>query len=68
MKQLISVLVAAMFATVSVAAIAQDKKMDKDTKAKTTQQKAKAGDKAKPAKAKTAKKTQKKGEDAKKDK
>jgi hypothetical protein len=54
-----------MFAAASVAAVAQDKAPEKGTKAKTSQ-KAKAGDKAKPAKAKTAKKTQKKGEDTKK--
>ena len=73
MKQLISVLVAAVFAAVSVAAIAQDKKADGDkgTKTKTSQTKAQSGDKkpakqaAKPSKG-TKTKTQKKGEDTKK--
>jgi len=60
MKQLISVLVAAMFAAVSVAAIAQDKSGEKGAKAKTTQKAKAAGGKAKPAKA--PKKTQKKME------
>jgi hypothetical protein len=67
MKQLISVLIAALFAAVSVAAVAQDKgAADKDTKAKATQKAKAGGDKAKPAKA--AKKAPKKGEEAKKDK
>jgi len=66
MKQLLTVLVAALFAAASVNALAQEKKADgMEKKAEATAKKA-----AKPAKKaaprKTAKKTQKKGEDAKK--
>jgi hypothetical protein len=64
MKQLISVLVAAMFAVASVAAVAQDKAPEKGTKTKTSQTKAK-GDK--PAKTpKASKKAAKKADEAKK--
>jgi Ni/Co efflux regulator RcnB len=66
MKQLISVLVAAIFAAASVTVVAQDKKPDDKTKAGQMDKK----DKPKSAKSKPAKKkptkTQKKGEDTKK--
>jgi Ni/Co efflux regulator RcnB len=64
MKQLISVLVAAVFAAASVSAIAQDKKADPAEKKAMKAEKSKKAA-AKPAKA--PKKTQKKGEGAKKD-
>lgn len=61
MKQLFAVLVAAMFAAMSFAAVAQDKKMDKgDKKAKATAEK-----KADAGKKKAAKKADKKGGDKK---
>jgi Ni/Co efflux regulator RcnB len=66
MKQLLTVLVAALFAAASVNAVAQEKKGDGMEKKAMKSDKAKKAAPKKAAPKKTAKKTQKKGEDAKK--